>query len=93
MASTTGGFLIGFGIAIFFISSIVFLQFWSHYQEIREATQVVQEIYGVTHSLVYVASMQALKEISPADQVALSIRYVPNIGWLSSYLEEIPRIY
>ena len=64
-----------------------------YYSQIMEWRGEVEQMYAITHSPVYEASMNALETLSPyANQVADFIRdygRIVGIGWLSEYIRQI----
>ncbi|MEM2294585.1 MAG: hypothetical protein QXX41_15065 [Nitrososphaerota archaeon] len=90
MASTTGGFLIGFGLCIFLFSFGASFVLAQYYAQVMEWRDEAEQLYAITHSPGYEASMNALEKISPhANQIADTISLIPG---LSPYAEPLRQI-
>jgi len=90
MASTTGGFLIGFGLCIFLFSFGASLVLAQYYAQVMEWRDEAEQLYAITHSPAYEAFMSALENISPhANQIADAISLIPG---LSPYAEPLRQI-
>lgn len=92
MASTIGGFFIGFGLCVLLASlggSVVLVQYYGQAMQWRDD---IEQMYSITHSPAYQSTMDALNTLSPcADQVADAVGWILGIGWLAGYLRQIPR--
>jgi hypothetical protein len=93
IASTTGGFLIGFGLCLLLVSFGAYAVLGQYYSQIMEWRDEVEQIYAITHSSAYEASMNALETLSPyANQIAdaLSNPLISwGLGWLAEPLRQI----
>ncbi|MEM4553795.1 MAG: hypothetical protein QXI86_06155 [Ignisphaera sp.] len=96
MASTIGGFLLGFGLCIFLVSLGASILLGQYYSQIMEWRDEVEQIYNITHSQEYQSAMNALNTLSPyVNQIAEAlenplISYL-GLGWLANSLRLIPR--
>jgi len=93
MASTAGGFLFGFGLCLLLASLGAHAILGQYYGQIIEWRGEVEQIYELTHSPAYEASMRALEKLSPhANRLADLMRdygWIIGIGWLSEYIRQI----
>jgi len=90
VASTTGGFFIGFGLCLLLISFGAYAVLGQYYSQIMEWRDEVEQMYAITHSPAYEASMNALETLSPvANQLADAISRIP---FISQYAEPLRQI-
>jgi hypothetical protein len=91
MASTGGGFLLGFGLCLLLVSLLAIAGASAVYEKLKERESDIAMLYNVTHSSSYQAVINALDTLSG---VAYRIRDAlcnPLISWmgLCSYGEEL----
>lgn len=96
MASTTGGFLVGFGLCLLLISLGALTILAQYYGQITQWRDKVEWIYHITHSSEYISAMNALERLSPyvgqlADAIS-SMSWMPGLGWLSEFAEPLRQI-
>ena len=94
MASTGGGFLIGFGLCLLLICGGAYAFLQSYYGQVVAWKSRVDQIYYITHSPMYVSAMESLETIAPyADQIADALNNPliawMNLGWLGDYIRGI----
>ena len=93
MASTAGGFLLGFGLCLLLASFGAYAVLDQYYGQVMEWRGTVEQIYELTHSPAYEGSIRALEELSPyANRLADLLRrygWILGIGWLSEYVSQI----
>jgi drug/metabolite transporter (DMT)-like permease len=90
MASTAGGFLIGFGFCLLLVCFGAYMVLAQYYGQIMMWRSNVEQIYYMTHSQAYVASMNALERLSPyVNRIADAISWIPGLGWLADPLRQI----
>ena len=96
MASTGGGFLLGFGLCLLLISSALFLFLSQQYEEVerwrsdverwrsyvKRWRSYVENLYYSTHSSEYETAMNALETVGEyADKIADALNH-PLIAWM-----------
>jgi hypothetical protein len=94
MASTGGGFLLGFGLCLLLVSLLAGFSASAAYEELKERESVIALLYSVTHSSGYQDVISALDTLG---MVAYRIRDAlcnPATSWmgLCSYGEELANI-
>ncbi|MDI6691258.1 MAG: hypothetical protein QME50_05250 [Candidatus Bathyarchaeota archaeon] len=73
MASTTGGFFLGFGLCLLLVSFAAFAVLEQYYSQIMRWRDYVERIYYITHSSFYENAMNALETLSPH---LFQVRYI-----------------
>jgi len=90
MASTTGGFFLGFGFCLLLVSFGAYAVLGQYYSQIMEWRDEVEQVYAITHSPAYEASMNALEKLSPvANWLADRISLIPGISEYAELLRLI----
>jgi hypothetical protein len=90
IASTTGGFLIGFGLCLLLLSFGASAVLSGYYSQIMAWKDKVELLYQITHSSTYKAGMDALTALSPyANQIADAVGLMPGLNQLAVLLRQI----
>jgi heme/copper-type cytochrome/quinol oxidase subunit 1 len=82
MASTGGGFLLGFGLCLLVFSLLLSVVIREAYSELEKYRSDIETLYSITHSSEYQLALNGLETISP---YASSIRDAlchPLISWM-----------
>ena len=80
MASTVGGFLVGFGLALL-ISGLFFgYLLYEYEQDIREAAAAAETMYSFTHSGLYEATMNGLITLGRYANTSINIGFTTITG-------------
>jgi len=91
MASTTGGFLLGFGLCLLLASLGASTVLGQYYSQIMEWRGEVEQIYHITHSPDYCSAIDALDALSPyVTRIADALPWI-GLGRLTDYIRRIPR--
>lgn len=98
MASTTGGFLLGFGLCLLLVCLGAGFLLGQYYGQVMSWRGTIEQVYEITHSSGYRRAMDALSALSPhASRIADALRNPliswMGLGWLASYVEGIPQAY
>jgi len=93
MASTGGGFLLGFGLCLLLMSLVLVNFVTSVYGELSEYKNEISMLYDITHSPGYqdvINALNALSNVAPSIRDALCN---PLISWMSlcGYGEELTK--
>jgi hypothetical protein len=90
LASTLGGFLIGFGLCLLLVSLGTYVVLSQYYSQIMEWRDEVEQIYEITHSSAYESAINALDFISPGlNAIADAISWIPGISQYAEPLRQI----
>jgi hypothetical protein len=94
VASTAGGFLLGFGLYALLVCLGAGLLLGQYYEQVMSWRRTIEQVYEITHSPGYRRAMDALSALSPhASKIADALRWIPGLDWLASYVEGIPQVY
>ena len=96
MASTAGGFLLGFGLCVLLVCLGAGFLLEQYYGQVMSWRGTIEQVYEITHSPAYRRAMDALSTLSPyASRIADALRNPlvswMGLGWLASYVEGIPQ--
>jgi hypothetical protein len=101
MASTAGGFLLGFGLCVLLVCLGAGFLLEQYYGQVMSWKGTVERVYEITHSSGYRRAMDALSALSPyASRIADALRNpllsLIGLGWLAnyaSYVEGVSQAY
>jgi len=89
VASTGGGFLLGFGLCLLLISSALFLFLDQQYEEVMKCRSEVVYLYHLTHTQGYVSAMIALETLGHYTDIIADAIDGLGLGWLRDSLRQI----
>ena len=90
MASTAGGFLLGFGLCVLLVCLGAGFLLEQYYGQVMSWRETIEQVYEITHSPAYRKAMDALSALSPyASRIADALRNpllsLIGLSWLASY--------
>jgi hypothetical protein len=82
MASTGGGFLLGFGLCLLVFSLLLSVGVREAYSELEKYRSDIATLYSVTHSSAYQSVLNGLETISPYAGRIRDVLCNPLISWM-----------
>jgi hypothetical protein len=82
MASTGGGFLLGFGLCLLVFSLLLSVGVKEAYSELERYRSDIETLYSITHSSAYQSALNGLETISPYARSIRDALCNPLISWM-----------
>jgi hypothetical protein len=82
MASTGGGFLLGFGLGLLVFSLLLSVGVREAYSELERYRSDIETLYSITHSSAYQSILNALETVSPYARSIRDALCNPMISWM-----------